>query len=113
MAIAYDYSMAVLLAVLVLLNVMNLIVGVLAVVTSRCYYPAVIRRLRRRRTPDSAEDERMWGMSLTLSSVAGLVISLQLGVLVMFITTRWPGPHTLASALATLTGLAVVSFVDL
>jgi hypothetical protein len=112
MPIVYFYSMAVVLAVLVLLSVVNLVVGVLSIVTGRSYFPAWTRRLRRR-TPASVEDERMLGMSLTLGAVFGLVMFMQIGLLVIFTTTGWPGPHTTATTVAMMTGLVVFLFVDL
>ncbi len=109
MPIVYFYSMAVLLVVLVLLSVVNLVVGI---VTGRSYFPAWTRRLRRR-TPASVEDERMLGMSLTLGAVFGLVMFMQIGLLALFITAGWPGPHTTATTMAMLSGLVVFLFVDL
>ena len=112
MPIAYDYSMVVLLAVLFLLSVMLLIVGVLGAVTGRSNVPTVIWRLRRRRTPASAEDERLLGVSLTLMAVFGLLMTLQIGAFFMSSTTGWPGPPPV-SGLAKMTALVVVFFVDM
>jgi hypothetical protein len=112
MPIAYDYSMVVLLAVLFLLSVMLLIVGVLGAVTGRSNVPTVIWRLRRRRTPASAEDERLLGVSLTLMAVFGLLMTLQTGAFFMSTTTGWPGPPPV-SVLAKMTALVVVFFVDM
>jgi hypothetical protein len=113
MGIAYDYSMAVLLAVLGLLSVGTLILGVVGVVTGRSYSPTLIWRLRRRRTPASAEDERLLGMSITLMAVFGLLMTLQIGALAIVISTGLRSPRTPAFELATLIGLLVVFCVDL
>jgi hypothetical protein len=81
------YNLAAVLALLVLANTGNLVVGVLAIVTGKSYYPRLIQRLARRWTPASPEDRRMWGMGVVLSSVAGLVLALQLGLLLVFMST--------------------------
>ena len=104
--------MAVLLAVLGLLSVVTLITGVLGVVTGRSYVPTVIWRLRRRRTPASAEDERLLGMSITLYAVFGLLMTVQSGAIAIVSTTGWRSPHAPAFALATMIGLVVVFCVD-
>jgi hypothetical protein len=68
--------LAALLTLSIFLNLMSLIVGVAAIITGKSYLPAVVERLRRRRTPASPEDQRLQGISLTLSAVAGLLLSM-------------------------------------
>jgi hypothetical protein len=107
----YSYSMAAMLALLVLLNTANLVVGVLAIVTGKSYYPRVIQRLSLRWTPASPDDQRLRGMSIVLNSVAGLVVSFQLGLLLVFLSMGSAAPHTPAVLAGELVGNCLMFFV--
>jgi hypothetical protein len=107
----FGYLLAALLALNVVLHLMSLIVGVAAIITGKSYFPAVIERLRRRQTPASVEDQRLQGMSLTLSAVAGLMLSMNIAFVAASILSNVRLDVPFPFALGVLLALVLMLFV--
>jgi hypothetical protein len=88
----------------VVINFVNLAVGLLSAVTGRSYMPGPLRRMQRQEAA-SADDQRVLGMSLILLSVGQLLMMVTLLVVITLSAASSSGGH------APIVGLYLVTLV--
>jgi hypothetical protein len=88
----------------VVINLVNLVAGLLSVVTGRSHAPWLLRRLRRN-VAASADDQRMLGMTLVLLSVGQLQMMVALLIVITLAAAQESGGH------APIIGLYLVTLV--
>ena len=92
------------------LTVASILLGVYAIATGRRPFPSVLWRFARQ-SGHAPEVVRLSGMSLTLSSMGGLLVALQIAWVTLFMANGWPMAHTPVSAaiaLAIVVGLLLL-----
>src|SRR3979411_625654 len=88
----------------VVINFVNLAIGLLSAVTGRSYLPGPLRRLRRQEAAPT-DDQRVLGMSIILLSVGQLLMMVTLLVVITLSAASSSGGH------ASVVGLYLVTLV--